>query len=121
MKKLLLALALLTTSNVHAIAGGQLLGWCLTPNSDEFASSAQAVCVGFITGVGNAHNVMIANKMIEPLYCITEPLTNAEIVGVAADFFKRNPSKMHLDAAELTLAALIEAYPNTASCKLAQS
>ena len=68
-------------------------------------------CVAFITGVTETHDKLVAEKKIEPLYCLSKRLTNGDVAAMYKDYVKTHPPEPGDSEAETLLKAMKETYP----------
>jgi hypothetical protein len=97
-----LALASLSPS-AHAEfqSGNELLAVC--EDTDGYFN--RGACVGYITGVADAH------QNATPHVCLNSRITQGQVRDVAVRYLLLNPGRRHLPADVLVLQALLEAFP----------
>lgn len=70
------------------------------------ASTSDGMCIGFVVGVLSVMNYINA-------LCLPAKSTHAQATLVVQKYLSDNPEKLHLDAEQLVIDALQDAFPCT--------
>ena len=118
MKRISLILAVLVClSPGYAGAGSvSFLNFCSNLELDEstLPTEIKAItisCVAFISGVRQAHSLLVQEKKIKPLYCKPARITDGDIGRMYVKYAKKHPLRPDISEAETLLDALKETYP----------
>ncbi|HYQ73042.1 MAG TPA: Rap1a/Tai family immunity protein [Gammaproteobacteria bacterium] len=90
-------------AEAHAVRGADLKKIC-TSFDDIPASASDGMCVGYVVGV------MSVMEYINVL-CLPGEASHAQMTLVVQKYLADNPAKLHLDAEQLVIDALQEAFP----------
>ena len=68
-------------------------------------------CVGYVSGVSDAHSELAAMYPSIERFCAPEAATNGQFQLIVEKWLKKHPEKLHSNAAGLVLVALGDAFP----------
>jgi len=88
------------------VTGNQLL-----KNCSEGADSNQPFCVGFVEGVRDGATVAMVKRSQKAAFIIPADVGSDQLTDVVKKYLSDHPESRHKAAAELTIAALQNAFP----------
>ena len=119
MKYLLMIVLLFSFNQARAeqslsfVGGNVLLERCeayLDGNTSANIAKGNA-CLGYVTGIADAHNLFISWKHMGQLWCEPENMEGVQLVRVVTKYLQESPQKLHLAADSLVANAIIFAFP----------
>jgi len=112
--KYLLTIVLLFSFNqaaaVSFMSGSELLERCEARLSETGSAAKGNTCVGFLTGVADAHDNFTSWEVMSPLWCLPVMGTD-QLIRVVTKHLQENPEDLHHTAASLITNALAAAFP----------
>lgn len=74
-------------------------------------SSKAGICVGYIQGARDMHDVYQFASKATPLFCIPSQVPNGQLVRILLKYLQSHPEKLHLNGGFLCSLAFVEAFP----------
>lgn len=113
---------LLNTSSAYAqlpvyVTVNELNEWCkahTTPTKTSNASPGdkyQNLCVGFVTGVTDAHQRFVNNGFMPTYWCSQGGVSTNELILIVSSYIQTNLNTLPDDAVGAVINAVREAYP----------
>ncbi len=86
------------------LSGNDLLQVCRT---------STAFCYGYVVGVYDANQAIgwPRTVVLAPRPCLSRKVDSSQIGDVVRVWLEKNPAQRHMNAAGLTIMALVEAFP----------
>ena len=95
------------TADIERVSGASLKSIC-SSFQDIPVNTSDGMCIGYVVGVMSVMDYINA-------LCLPDESTHAQATLVVQKYLADNPGKLHLDAEQLVIDALLEAFPCTAN------
>ena len=113
---------LLNTNAAYAelpvyVTVNELNGWCKAYTAKKTASNAsldgkyENLCVGFVTGVTDAHQRFVNNGFMPSYWCSQGGVSVNELIKIVSTYIQANLHTLPDDAVGAVINAVREAYP----------
>lgn len=113
LRLLVIFILLMCTLTVRAefYNGKQLQQWCEAAG-EEGNNQPGIACIGYITGVMDAHGTYGTANLLRPLWCNPEEgISTEEAVDIVMNYLRQNPGELENPASLLVSRAFAGAYP----------
>jgi hypothetical protein len=68
-------------------------------------------CMGYIVGVLDLHDAMVAAKLLTPQFCPPRSMMTGQAVRIVVTYLQANPEHLHFPGAGLVAVAMRKAFP----------